>query len=516
MGKFFHGWVLALGLATAVQAQDLSLPIETDLGQVLGTKTGAISVFRGIPYAAPPVGDLRWRPPQPAAPWEGIRDATAFGPPCAQGKPNPSPYVLQEPFSEDCLTLNIWSPDVTAKKKLPVMFWIHGGSARFGSGAEPFYDGTELAKQGVVVVTINYRLDRLGRFAHPALTKEQPGQALANYGWMDMVAALQWVNRNIGNFGGDANEVTIFGQSAGGIAVTTLMATPSSKGLFKRAIAESGSGTVDRPQYVSAATPYRLSLEDDGLRMAEKFGINDGDVMKRLRALPWQEIVAYSMRGFQNSLLPAVDGVFLPAPVGDIFAQGQQHAVPFMTGTNSWEESLISRGGPPLPLRAILEGVTEEQARAMYPGRDDAALTKLWFADATFHAPARFFAGQMEKTKAPAYTYYFSYMLEVNRGKAPGVPHGEEIMYLFNNLDTFLGPALTERDKNVAKQMSAYWVQFAKTGNPNIKGAPLWKPYNAKNPATLVIDDEIVMAKDHLNERIAPHLQRFNAFVAKK
>ncbi len=496
------------GWAACAQAQEISLPVTTDLGQVLGTKDGAISVYKGIPYAAPPVGDLRWRPPQAPAKWDGIRDATKYGAPCAQGKPNPSPYVLQEPFSEDCLTLNIWTPEVTSKKKLPVMFWIHGGSARFGSGSEPFYDGTQLAKQGVVVVTINYRLGLLGRFAHPALTKEQHGQPRANYGWMDMVAALQWVKTNITAFGGDANEVTIFGESAGGVAVTTLMATPSSKGLFKRAIAESGSGTVDRPQYVSAATAYRFALEDDGATMAERFNIRDGDIMKRLRALPWQEIVNYSMRGPANSLLPVVDGVFLPAAVGETFAKGRQHPVPFMIGTNSWEESLIAANAP--PLRALLDGVPEDQARAMYPGKEDKALSQLWFADATFHAPARFFASQMEKVKAPAYSYYFSYMLDTNRDKAPGVPHGEEIMYVFNNLENFLGPVLTDKDKQMARTVSNYWVAFAKTGIPNVKGAPVWRTYTDKTRATLVFDDTTQIVEKHLDQRLSSHLDRFN------
>ncbi len=508
-------WVLAIcGWISAAHAQGLTPPVPTDLGDLLGRTENGISSFKGIPYAAPPVGDLRWRPPQAPAKWDGVRDGTNYGAPCAQGKQNPSPYVLQEPFSEDCLTLNIWTPDIASKKKLPVMFWIHGGSARFGSGAEPFYDGEELAKQGVVVVTINYRLGLLGRFAHPALTKEQHGQPLANYGWMDMVAALQWVKRNIANFGGDPNEVTIFGESAGGVAVTTLMATPSSIGLFKRAIAESGSGTVDRPQYVSAATAYKFALEDDGAAMAERFNITDGDVMKRLRALPWQEIVAYSMRGPSNSLLPAVDGIFLPKPVGETFAKGQQHAVPFMIGTNSWEESLIATGAP--PLRALLDGVPEDQARAIYPNKDDKALAQLWFADATFHAPARFFATQMEKVKAPAYSYYFSYMLDTNRDKAPGVPHGEEIMYVFNNLETFLGPALTEKDKRTSNVVSGYWVQFAKTGNPNFKGAPTWSPYSSKARDTLVIDDKVAISRDHLGERINPHLQRYDASLARK
>ncbi|MBL8629785.1 MAG: carboxylesterase family protein [Rhodospirillaceae bacterium] len=508
-------WVLVVcGGATLAQAQDISLPVTTDQGQVLGTQAEGISAYKGIPYAAPPVGDLRWRPPQAPAKWDEVRDATKFGAPCAQGKPNPSPYVLQEPFSEDCLTLNIWTLDVAAKKKLPVMFWIHGGSARFGSGSEPFYDGTNLAKQGVVVVTINYRLGLFGRFAHPALTKEQQGQPLANYGWMDMVAALEWVKRNIAAFGGNPNEVTIFGESAGGIAVTTLMTTPSSKGLFKRAIAESGSGTVDKPQYVSSATAYRFALEDDGSAMAEAFNIRDGEVMKRLRDLPWQEIVKHSMRGFQNSMLPVVDGVFLPAPVGTTFAKGQQHAVPFMIGTNSWEQSLIAANAP--PLRALLDGVKEDEARALYPGKDDKTLAQLWFADATFHAPARFFAAHMEKVKAPAYTYYFDYMLDVNRGKASGVPHAEEIMYVFNNLENFLGPALTDNDKRMSSLVSRYWVEFAKTGNPNFKGAANWTPYTPKTPGTLVFGDTVAVTRDHLAERINLHLRRFEAATTSK
>jgi para-nitrobenzyl esterase len=508
-------WVLGF-LTVAAHAQDLSLPVTTDLGQVIGSKVGDVSSYKGIPYAAAPTGILRWQPPKPAVKWNGVRDATKYGAPCAQGKPNPSPYVLQEPFSEDCLTLNIWTRDTAPKTKRPVMFWIHGGNARYGAGSEPFYDGTNLAKQDVVVVTINYRLGLFGRFAHPALTKGQQGQPLANYGGMDMVAALQWVKRNIAAFGGDPDQVTIFGESAGGIAVTTLLATPSSKGLFKRAIAESGAGTVDRPQYVSAATAHRFSLEDEGLNMAEYFRITDGDVLKRLRDLPWQEIVRYSMQGIQNSLLPVVDGVFLPKPVAEIYAKGEQHAVPFIIGTNSWEESLIANDN--IPLRAFLDGVSVDTAQAMYPtiSKNEKLLAQYWFADATFHAPARHFAAQMEKVKAPAYTYYFDYVLNMNLDTVPGVPHGDEIMFVFNNLEPFYGDALSEQDKRIQSMMSTYWLNFAKTGNPNGKTVPKWTPYTSATHDTLVIEDTAKMERDHMAERIKPHLNRFNASLLKK
>lgn len=504
--------VAAVLWALGVQAQEPSLPVTTDLGQVLGLKADGISSYKNIPYAAPPVAELRWRPPQPAAKWDGVRDATQYGASCAQAQP--TSYFVPGPFSEDCLSLNVWTPNTAPTKPIPVMFWIHGGSARVGSGSEPGYDGTRLAQQGVVVVTINYRLDRLGWFAHPALTKEQPDAPKANYGWMDMVAALEWVKRNIAAFGGDPNEVTIFGESAGGIAVATLMTTPSSKGLFKRAIAQSGSGSIDRPRYLSAATAQTFSFEDDGAEMAEYFFITDGDVMKRLRALPWEEIIAYTAKGARNTLHPVVDGVFLPKPVGEVFATGQQHAVPFITGTNSWEESLIARGAP--PLRALLNGVSESDARAAYPGKDDAALSKLWFADSTFHAPSRYLAAQMEKVKAPAYSYYFSYMMEGTRDRVAGVPHGEEIMYVFNNVDRAIGDAATPRDMATAKITSALWVQFAKTGNPNGKDLPKWTPYTTKTPDTLNMGDAFIMTRDHLKERLGGHLKRYDAALAGK
>lgn len=504
--------LLILGAGRGLSAE-LTPPVRTLLGQVAGSTEDGISVFRGIPYAAPPVGALRWRPPQAAIPWRGVREATVFGPACAQ-KPGNGPYALAGPFSEDCLTLNISTPDVAARKPLPVMFWIHGGSARTGAGSEPMSDGTALARRGVVVVTINYRLDRLGWFAHPALSAEFPAEPKANYGWMDMVAALRWVQRNIRSFGGDPKQVTLFGESAGAIAVITLMTTPSSKGLFARAIAESGTGDIERVRYLSARNGDEPAAEDDGLAMAERFGIaNDDTAPDRLRSLPWQEIVDYGAKSQRVTMHPIVDGVFLPRPAAGVFAAGAQHRVPLLTGTNSWEEVLMGRAPP--NLGNILNGVPVDDARAAYPGLDDTALARLWFADATMHAPSRFIAAQMERVATPAFSYYFSYEPEASRGKMPGVPHGAEVLYVFNTLsETYLGP-ISAADRAMASLVGDYWVAFARTGDPNGPGRPFWPPYTASAPQTLELGVDVAPRPHHLQDRLAAHLRRFSEVFEK-
>ncbi|MEZ5565691.1 MAG: carboxylesterase family protein [Gammaproteobacteria bacterium] len=452
--------------------------VQTDHGAVLGTTNDGINVFRGIPYAAPPVGALRWRPPGPASTWKGVRDATAFGPICPQDLRSASPDTVQ---SEDCLSLNVYVPAGTAASKLPVMVWIHGGSFRWGAGSLPAYDGVNFASQGVVLVTINYRLDRLGRFGHPALTRAQSNEGLANYGLMDQIAALEWVRDNIAAFGGNPQQVTIFGFSAGGVSVNYLMGAPPARGLFQRAISQSGGVAVDASRHLRDASGRFQSLESDGLEFAASFGIADNDqAPAKLRALTVAQIIAYPQK--DSSMNPVVDGRVVPDDLGRIFRDGHQHPVPYLTGANSWEASLIQ--GFNLPMAAIMPGVTTERAREIYGPLDDTALKETYFGDLLFLAPAWTLAADMATVKTPAWLYYYSYVDEAQRGQVPGAPHGAEVSHLFRHP---LRPnsTLSEHDLEVSGPLRRYWIQFARNGNPNGDDLPAWPAFTREKPNTM-------------------------------
>ncbi len=458
-------------------------------GALSGTSEGTISEFKGIPFAAPPVGALRWRAPQPASGWQGTRDASAFGPICPQ--PNlPGRLVL--PQSEDCLSLNVWTPNSAPGAKLPVMVWIYGGSFVSGGSAFPIYDGVELAQHGVVVVTLNYRLGWLGFFNHPALAAANPGQS-GNFGLLDQIAALQWVQKNIAAFGGDPANVTIFGESAGGMSVNDLTVSPAARGLFAKAISESGLGlwTIGtaakaRQDAIAIATTQNATGASDAL--AKLRGLSVEDILSTQQKMP--STVATS---------PFVDGAVLPDQPAALFAQGKIAPVPYLAGSNSDEATLMkaihmTNDDMLKPFGDALPAV--RKVYEMDGGLSDDQFARQVFADALFASGAQGLATFETKLGEPAYVYHFDYVFDGLRLFSSGVGHGGEIPFVFGFTGLSKDPTFaakikfaSARDKSIAAMMEAYWTNFAKTGNPNDPGLPLWSQTSATNPATLVVDD---------------------------
>jgi len=439
-----------------------------------------------VPYAAPPVGNLRWKPPQPRAAWSGVRACAEFGP--SSWQPTAFPEVPEVPppanMSEDCLYLNVWTPAVRRSDALPVMVWIHGGALIGGSGSEAVYDGVSLARRGVVLVTINYRLGLLGFLAHAGLSAESPQNVSGNYGLLDQRAAIAWVGRNIAAFGGDPNRITIFGESAGGASVTCHMVSPLSAGLFHRAISQSGV-TLECPPLRGGST----SMEAQGQRAAERLGVaGAADVAAALRARTPQQILAaqpaFDLTGAGDSISPNVDGWFLPALPGHMFDAGLQHDVPFMAGTTADEGTMFA----PLTgvwtveqyeaLAASIFGAWADEALAMYPAnywwQVQPALARV-ITDAGFVMRARFVARAHEQKASNAYLYHFTRVPPAIGWLGLGATHASEIPYVFGNMLPLSGPI----DYAVSEAMGAAWVRFAATGNPNPAGTTEWPVYTA-------------------------------------
>jgi para-nitrobenzyl esterase len=455
----FLAWV---GAACAQPPQ-----ARTTSGEVAGIDVGGgVVAFKGIPYAAAPVGQMRWKPPGPAPSWTGMREATQFGAICPQpARPDGAAAMgAGGAQSEDCLFLNVWAPK--AAHRAPVMVWIHGGAFRFGAGSGPFYDGATFARDGVVLVSINYRLGALGWFAHPALTKEAaPDAPLGNYGLMDQIAALQWVKANIAAFGGDPGNVTIFGESAGGSSILALMATPSAKGLFAKAIVESGGGWSRGGSLAQA--------EQAGARLASTAGLDGANATaEQLRALPPEKLFAIPRQ--LAAVGPFPDGRLMLEQPSAAFLSGRAAAVPLIIGSNSYEASLMNAFAiPPAGLVAILR----PQQKAAYASLgSDEAIARAAFTDAVMGGPARWVAGQAS-AHAPAYLYQFSYVPTARRATAPGAAHGGEIPYVFDSASTLLRAYASPQDAAMSNLVHSCWVSFAKTGAPACSGAPAWPTY---------------------------------------
>ncbi|MFI4936684.1 MAG: carboxylesterase/lipase family protein [Caulobacterales bacterium] len=486
LGTALAALVLATISSWACSAGTPTGPVHTAQGDVTGVAAGTVESFKGIPYAAPPVGELRWRPPAPGAKWTGVKAAEAFGPACMQ--PVRTGFGPAPATSEDCLTLNVWRPaQRPAGAKLPVMLWIHGGAFVSGSGGTPFYDGTHFAEHGVVIVTINYRLGRFGFFAHPAL--DGGAGPVGNYGLMDQIAALKWVQANIAAFGGDATNVTVFGESAGAISVNYLVASPAARGLFAKAIAESGFGR---------ATPYQLkgarSAEQVGEFFATGVGIKgeDAAAAAALRALTADQVNApYGGLSDPNMPSPMVDGVIVKETIARAFANGHQAHVPFMEGGNSYEASLFPQvGDNPDPV--IARAGDRAKVLALYGNADPAKVARDLTTDSMITEPTRYLAAEMDKAGVPSFVYHFSYVPAAQRATAFGAPHGGEISYVFDNLrDTAFSfgtrtfPAATADDHKISDAMIAYWVAFAKTGDPGSAGGVAWPRYTVKSDQLL-------------------------------
>ena len=464
--------LLALGLPRPGVAADA--PMATVVGgDFRGAETGGVAAFKAIPYAAPPVGALRWRPPEPAPAWSGVRDATKVGAICLQRYNAGDNGVGPLPASEDCLTLNVWTP-ARPHPRLPVMVWIHGGGFVNGSGTAALYDGAALARQGVVVVTLNYRLGRFGFFAHPALTAESPNGLLANYGLMDQIAALRWVQDNIAAFGGDPRQVTIFGESAGGIAVNTLMISPAARGLFSKAIVESGAGRSPYPRLARLNTTSQPSAEDRGVAFLKSIGVEARDAAA-LRAIPAEAIAKAPDPSVFDGFGPIIDGRLAPMSVPDAFAQALEAPVPYIVGSNSLEFP-IPAAQVPGALTGMLRLPAPAQASlaAAYPDR--AAFETHVLSDIIFGEPARYLAGQHAANGQPTWLYRFSALSPSMRGKLAGAPHASEREYVFDTLAASPWPTGGD-DAKVAAATSGYWTTFAKRGDPNGGGRPKWPAF---------------------------------------
>jgi para-nitrobenzyl esterase len=475
--------------ATIAKAEPFDPVVTIEPGKVQGVVANGVLSFKGIPFAAPPLAALRWRPPRPVGPWSNVRTASAYGQDCIQVPVPGDAAPLGSTLSEDCLYLNVWRAAETSSTKLPVMVWIHGGGYVNGGSSAAIFDGSAFARQGIVLVSINYRLGRFGFFAHPALTAD-PDRPLANYGYMDQIAALNWVQRNIGAFGGDAGQVTIFGESAGGGSVLDLVASHGGEGLFHRAIALSGGGR----QFLgglklSEETPLGPSAEQIGVSFARGMGIRDtgADGLAALRALPAGKIVGrlnmialladeilpfMSLRYVKG---PVIDGTVVKGLPANLLATDEAKAVPLIIGATGADLG-VQFPSSARKLFASFDPYAEE-ARALYDPNGEAVFKVLRAevgADRTMQEPARFIARQVTRTGHPAWLYRFDYVPESERAKATGAGHASELPFLFDTLDARFGDKVAVKDRAMAKAVNTYFANFAKGGDPNGAGLPDW------------------------------------------
>ncbi|WP_337173013.1 carboxylesterase family protein [Paludisphaera sp.] len=501
---------MAMMIATAAVAM-AGERVETRLGTVEGSANPAgVRAFLGIPFAEPPVGDLRWRAPRPARPWEGVRQAKSFAPGPVQNVVLAMVTGSPPIFSEDCLYLNVWTPAKPPGEKLPVMAWIHGGGFIIGSTGTPAYDGARLAEKGVVVVSIAYRLGALGFLSHPELGREADGLS-GNYGLRDQIAGLEWVRDNIAAFGGDPGNVTAFGESAGAISVSMLAASPRARGLFHRAIAQSG-GSFAPPRLAEEGgqtmRPLKIA-EEEGKAYLDGLGAAD---LAAARALPPSEFLKD-----RRWWWPVVDGDVIPGDQHDLYRAGRFNDTPILIGTNSDEGAMFVRPGPSTAPEAFAKTVRDgygdlaDVILAAYPhATPDEAFrsSKDLFRDSIFAWNAWAWARlQSEKGSNRAFVYYF----DRRAAGSDGASHAAEIPFVFRNLGIlggFFGRPSPE-DVAASELISDYWVQFAKSGDPNRPGLPEWPPFSASDPRYLHLDSAPTPAA-----RPVPNLPKLEAMEA--
>ena len=491
---------MALGLSATVHAD--SLTVKTEQGKVHGKNlnNGKVKAFLGLPYAAAPVGDLRWKAPEPPVKWKGERDATSFGAHCAQGHLFDDIIFQDSAASEDCLFLNVYAPaDATATSKLPVMFWIHGGGYATGASSEPRHNGDFLPLKGVVLVTINYRLGVFGFLATAELAKEANG-ATGNYGLMDMVSALQWVKANIGQFGGDPNNVTIFGESAGSLAVSTLMASPMAKGLFQKGIGESGAALSD-----TLPTDALEAREKENGAWVASVGVT---TLAQLRAMPTDKVLDV-VKSKKGGFWPVVDGKLLTEPVADTYAAGKQAHVPLLAGWNRDEGSFFAmRPMTAEQWKGMAGGLFKERAAeflTLYPGETDAQTLRssIDYGSDNFIAFGtwKWIEAHRKTGDSPVYRYHLELAAPPSKFH-PGsfAFHSDDIEYIFGTLDTRPGAVWRPEDRKLSEQMMSYWTNFAKTGDPNGPGLPVWPKYD-KDDSLIHLDSTITTGPDTLRPR---------------
>jgi para-nitrobenzyl esterase len=478
--------LIAASLASAAVAAE---QVKIDSGIVKGTVNAdsSVRIFRGIPFAAPPVGDLRWRPPQPVQAWTGVRKAVDFGPRCVQGKVFDDIVFRSSEMSEDCLSLTIWTPARSSSERLPVYVWFYGGGFAAGASDEARYDGESFAKHGIVVVNVNYRLGVFGFLAHPELTQESPHHASGNYGLLDQVAGLEWVRRNIAAFGGDPQKVTIGGESAGSLSVSALMASPLSRNLFQQAIGESGAffGLVG-----GHGTPSLAEAEKQGAEFAASVG---GKNLAGLRSLSADDLLREASKkdnGF--GFWPIVDGYFLSSEVASIYAQGKQSQVPLLAGWNADEIRMTVLMAKDRPNAKTFT----EQLHTQFGSKADAAL-KLYSASAdeeAFRSAGDLASDQFivygtwkwidvqAGTGKRVYRYQFDRAVPIPDAmrstglKTLGAAHAAELEYVFTMLDSKRAD-WQPGDYQVAKRMNAYWANFIRTGDPDGPGLAKWPQF---------------------------------------
>lgn len=441
-------------------------------GEIEGILFDDVAVYRGVPFAAAPVGDLRWRAPQPVVAWQGVRDGSAYGKSC----------TAPPAGAEDCLYLNVYKPaGAKAGDKLPVMFWIHGGGFTGGSGSQ--YDGSSFVKKGVVYVSINYRMGRAGFFAHPAITKNAPkGEAVDNFGLMDQVQALKWVRDNIGAFGGDNKNVTVFGESAGAVSDNYLITLDAAQGLFQKMIAESGFGLAaafDEKQSEKVGADYFAAKNITG---------DSAATLEAMRKVPWEQMQERTRVGETQ---PILDGKFIKRDTGTAFSEGKEMKIPYLLGGNSNEASLwptadaAARKAKLDPMPAGYDDGTHDPKRMI-----NAMVTDLFISE-----PDREMARWHTKNGAPTYRYYFSYLPPARRSPdSPGVAHGGEIAYVFGRSTG------DPQDLAMVNAVQAYWVAFAKTGDPGSAGGPAWPKYDMKNESVMDFSSDGPVVRTHMND----------------
>lgn len=504
-----------LTLSSVASANNDAVKVEG--GLISSVTVDGVRSYKGIPFAAPPVGDRRWKPPHPVIAWDGVRECNAFGPECPQA-PYPAGSMYASPSqkqSEDCLYLNVWTA-AKANEKRPVMVWIHGGALTRGSGANRVYDGTNFAKKGLVLVTINYRLGPLGYFAHPELTAESPNQSSGNYGVLDQVAALRWVQKNIAVFGGDPNRVTIFGESAGSWSVNVLVASPLAKGLFHRAIGQSG-GSFGPGTYLKEDRNKQTSAEKIGAAFAMASG---ADSIKALRALSAEKIIEVftnDPEGKKFRTVVNVDGWVMPDEIRNIFTQGKQNDVPVIVGSNANEMTTLTVPAMvPKTMDAYRKRVETQYKEmikefdAVYPVKSDADITDAYLGalrDITFTLPMRTWARLTATGRSKAYLYFFSHIPPNPNSKYLGAYHAGEIAYVFNNLNP-QNPLFQDADRKLAEMMMSYWVNFATTGDPNGKGLPKWASYTHDAEPYLDFGDAVQL-RNHLLKAQLDFIEQF-------
>ncbi|MEX2115009.1 MAG: carboxylesterase family protein [Pirellulales bacterium] len=498
------GWCcLATSIAVTARAEDQPLTIDT--GQISGarsTSDASVRAYKGVPYAAGPVGPLRWQPPQPPEKWEGVRACTSFGPVCPQAPYPESSVYFQEPQpqSEDCLYLNVWTSAERSDEKLPVMVWIHGGALTRGSGSLPIYDGTSLAKQGVVLVTLNYRLGPFGYLSHPLLSKESPHGASGNYGVLDQIAALQWVQRNIVAFGGDPTRVTIFGESAGSWSVCALLATPLAEGLLQRAIGQSG-GCFGLMPDLKSESHGQPPAEARGERLAALLDCAGAtDPLVAMRAKSAADILAATAKEPAGTRTAAcVDGWVFPQEISQVYAAGKQAAVPVIVGSNADEGTSLFAGAVPASRDVFLQSAARKYGDLtdaflkVYPVTSESDVRNAFLRsmrDEWFTWEMRSWALRTQQAGQTAFLYYFSHVPPRPDREQLGAYHAAEVPYVFDNL-RLVPWQLEAADKALAAAISGAWVRFAASGNPQGGELPAWAPYDPTAEPYLEFGDTI-------------------------